>query len=371
MIHSITLFFLVTFSFLSLLLAYLNFAMISKIASRRVSTVQILDVIHNNKLNVSNYTPAVNQKGALVDKINRRREVIVCFCFDNELDLLHVKLSLLHNSVAQFVLVESVFSQRGLLKRLYFQEHKNETRYAPYMSKIHAIVDKKVPNATGRANGWQQTDRVKEVIGEYIEHAPFQDDTVVLVSDMDEIPSVELIEWVRKHCCSSGTTVVVDMPYHVYGLHWQASKMSGTTLTARNLRDERRFWRARSMGTKILQTITRPPSSLPTGIHCSYCTGVQQNVEKLQHTNLVDGPPMLGKYFYDENVFKMLRGCGVKPQGDNLVFKEVLNSDFRLYDYMSMDKMNLQCPYTRIKAKQFAAILPTLQIHKKLNFILE
>ena len=39
MIRFITLFFLKTFIFLCLLLAYLNFAMISKIEARRVSTV--------------------------------------------------------------------------------------------------------------------------------------------------------------------------------------------------------------------------------------------------------------------------------------------------------------------------------------------
>ena len=67
MIRFFMLFFLTTFSFLCLLLAYLNFAMISRIEARRVSTVQMLDVIHNDMLNVFNRTPAGIEKEALVD----------------------------------------------------------------------------------------------------------------------------------------------------------------------------------------------------------------------------------------------------------------------------------------------------------------
>ena len=58
MIRFFRLFFLTTFSFLCLLLAYLNFATISKIETRRVSTLQSLDVIHNDMPDVQNTTNA-------------------------------------------------------------------------------------------------------------------------------------------------------------------------------------------------------------------------------------------------------------------------------------------------------------------------
>ena len=56
-----------------------------------------------------------------------------------------------------------------------------------------------------------------------------------------------------------------------------------------------------------MRRIPEDVKDLAHGIHCSYCSTNLQNVHKLQHTNLIDGPPFLGEYYWDENIFSMLK----------------------------------------------------------------
>jgi len=314
-------------------------------------------------------TALVTRLRALEEQPRRRKDALLCFCFDNELDLLHVKLELLHEVVSVFVIAESTFSGRGLPKKAAFDLHKHEPRFAKFLPQIHHIIDKVAPVDVGLKNGWQQTLRVKEVIGDYLLQTERQN-AVVFLSDMDEIPSVQAVEWARLNCCKPGNTLLFDMPYYIYGLHWLRWKSRRTvTLTVRTIEDERKFWKSKKSAKKYTQTLIYPPLHIDPGFHCSYCTGAAENVEKVEHTNLVDGPPILGMHFFNLDIFRMLKGCGVTPQGDELFnHKTHFSPITNLYPELNMNSSNISCVGANVTAQQWSKILPALRNHAKLKF---
>ena len=132
------------------------------------------------------------------------RPVFMCFCFDNELDLLHIKFEMFHKVVTKFILAESTFSGRGIPKVATFAKHMHEPRWAEYLPQIVHIVDDVQPENNGKKLGWAQTGHVKEVMGDYlIQNLTFSSmfaDGIVLLSDMDELPSLEQVIWMANHC---------------------------------------------------------------------------------------------------------------------------------------------------------------------------
>lgn len=299
--------------------------------------------------------------------------VFLCFCFNNELDLLHIKLEKLHGVVTKFIISESTYSARGLPKEATFLQHKNETRWQKFLPQIVHLVSRVEPPDTGEGLGWYQIDHVKNVIGEYLRtDSTFTNeysDGVVLMSDMDELASVEQIKWLQKHCCVDHETITIDMPYYVYGLHWKSKDLGATTMTARRLKDELDFWALlmKDKKNKFKQTVRNIPrdiKGLENGIHCSYCGTDAENVAKLQHVNFVDGPPFLGKYYWDENLFRTLKACGVTPNGQELVHSPGVRQRFAFFDrseylYLFQEKRPT-CNAVQILNRYRDRVLPSL-----------
>lgn len=308
------------------------------------------------------------------------RPVLMCFCFDNELDLLHIKFEMFHKVVTKFIIAESTFSGRGLPKVATFAEHMHESRWAEYLPQIVHIVDDVRPENNGKKLGWAQTIHVKEVMGDYlIQNLTFSSmfaDGLVLLSDMDELPSLEQVIWLANNCCKPRETIIVDMPYYMYGVHWIRWGISTTTLSARNLKDEIDFWSARKTGAKFQQVVRRilqDIEGLAHGIHCSYCSTNIQNLQKLQHTNVVDGPPFLGEFYWDENIFATLKACGIAPNGGILQenhnnIDHVVFAEFDHYSYMKQDTVPV-CHPAAVPESHWEEILPLLKQIPKLKWI--
>ena len=334
--------------------------------------VTVLDIIHKVKV-------AEERRPSSTPTMSR--PVLMCFCFDNELDLLYIKFEMFHKVVTKFIVAESIFSGRGLLKVASFAKHMHEPRWADYLPQIVHIVDDVQPKTTGKKLGMTQTGRVKEVIGDYlIQNTTFLSmfaDGIVLLSDMDELPSLDQVIWMANNCCKPRETIVVDMPYYMYGVHWIRWGMSTTTLSARNLKDEIEFWNSRKTGAKFQQVIRRIPQDikgLAHGIHCSYCSTAIHNVQKLQHTNVVDGPPFLGEFYWDENVFAMLQACGIAPNGDVLQenhnnIDHVMFAEFNHFLYMKQDTVTV-CHPAAVPQSHWEEIFPPLKHIPKLKWII-
>jgi hypothetical protein len=275
----------------------------------------------------------------------------MCFCFDNELDLLYIKFEMFHRVVTKFIIAESTFSGRGLPKVASFAKHMHEPRWVDYLPQIVHIVDDVQPEKTGKKLGMAQTSRVKEVIGDYlIRNLTFSSmfaDGIVLLSDMDELPSLEQVIWMANHCCKPRETIVVDMPYYMYGVHWIRWGVSTTTLSARNLKDEIGFWSTRKTGAKFQQVVRRIPHDIKG--------------------------PFLGEFYWDENVFAMLKVCGIAPNGDALRenhnnVDHVVFAEFDNYSYMKQDTVPV-CHPAVVPESHWEEIFPLLKQILKLKWI--
>ena len=110
------------------------------------------------------------------------------FLFCNEEMLLEIRLNELYEKVDRFILIESNKTFTGLDKPLYFKDEiLGKSWIQPFLPKL----DFYVCNLTEQEN-WarerQQRNYIKDVLFNY----PMQDDDMILISDVDEIPNLSI-----------------------------------------------------------------------------------------------------------------------------------------------------------------------------------
>ncbi|MGN1154356.1 MAG: glycosyl transferase GT17 family protein, partial [Candidatus Gastranaerophilaceae bacterium] len=108
-----------------------------------------------------------------------------CFTFFNELDLLEIRLNVLNDYVDKFVLVESTKTFTGMDKPLYYKENKE--RFSHFNDKIIHIVLDETPNEYAWHNECIQRNSISKGL------TNCNDDDIILISDLDEIPTPEFI----------------------------------------------------------------------------------------------------------------------------------------------------------------------------------
>lgn len=165
--------------------------------------------------------------------------IVDTFMFFNELDLLDIRLEYLDPVVDKFVLVEATFTQLGKPKELFFE--KNRLRYKKYWPKIHhLIVDNPVTYEYG---SWGNENYQRNQIACAVEDLTPED--IVILSDLDEIPSIESIEWYKKF--GKIPMVCVQDIYYYYTNYkasytWNGSQFSrGVLKDPQKLRNERDY----------------------------------------------------------------------------------------------------------------------------------
>ena len=123
-----------------------------------------------------------------------------CFSFFNELDLLEIRLNTLANVVNKFILVEAPITHTGNPKPLYFAE--NKARFANFEDRIiHIVVDDfpEMSNETSiREKAWMRENWQRNAI---VKGLPknINNDDILLISDLDEIPSPEHVLCAAKN----------------------------------------------------------------------------------------------------------------------------------------------------------------------------
>jgi len=120
-------------------------------------------------------------------RIGPAMAVYDCFMFNNELDLLELRLKILDGIVDRFVLVEAGESHTGLAKPMHFQE--NEARFARWRDRIQHIL---IPRLPPGDDPWPRESAQRNAIAKGL--PAIADDDLVLISDIDELPRRESIE---------------------------------------------------------------------------------------------------------------------------------------------------------------------------------
>jgi len=137
------------------------------------------------------------------------KKVIDCFPFYNELDMLELRLKELNEHVDKFVLVEATHTFAGNPKRLHFE--KSKERYKDYLHKIEHVIVDDCPNTD---NPWDNDYNQRRSIRKGLEKISPNDDDIIIISDVDEIPNSDAIELIKKNDTDTPFTMfIMDMYY--------------------------------------------------------------------------------------------------------------------------------------------------------------
>jgi beta-1,4-mannosyl-glycoprotein beta-1,4-N-acetylglucosaminyltransferase len=194
------------------------------------------------------------------------RRIVDCFLFNNELDMLRLRLTELKEVVDVFVLVESRYTFSGKSKPLYFDDHKEE--FSDF-NIVHIVLDNQ-PDS----NPWINEANQRNAPIQYLREAMDEND-VALLCDLDEIPDPVIIGGIRNHQIPACTYFEMDLYY--YNFNW-LKKCKWTRASAVN---------RETIGKFSIEQIRNYQAGFNTvvrqaGWHLSYFLTPEQIREKIQ-----------------------------------------------------------------------------------------
>jgi beta-1,4-mannosyl-glycoprotein beta-1,4-N-acetylglucosaminyltransferase len=140
--------------------------------------------------------------------------VVDAFPFNNELDILTMRLTELYDAVDRFVLVEATRDHQDHPKPLWYDNNKE--RFAPWADKIvHVIVrDGEMPSLAQDDHPWAREYAQREYIVRGV--GDLGPDDIILQSDVDEIPRALQARNVRP----GRGMVVFEQRLHCFAVDW-------------------------------------------------------------------------------------------------------------------------------------------------------
>jgi len=147
--------------------------------------------------------------------------IVDCFTFYNELELLNYRLNILDNVVDYFIIVEATHTHVGVDKPLFF--HDNQIIFGKFMNKIiHIVVDDfphKFPNIDIQQNEqWLNENHQRSCISRGLDKINFNNDDLIIVSDLDEIPNPNTLLDLKTNGVCDGLNTL-EMDFYYYNLH--------------------------------------------------------------------------------------------------------------------------------------------------------
>ena len=113
-------------------------------------------------------------------------KIFDCFMFNNEEKLLEIRFNVLNKFVDYFVIIESEETHSGNKKKTTFEIKK----YPEFKEKI---IYRKINSFPTNLNSWQKENYQRNYISNCLKQA--KEDDIVLISDLDEIPNLESVNF--------------------------------------------------------------------------------------------------------------------------------------------------------------------------------
>jgi beta-1,4-mannosyl-glycoprotein beta-1,4-N-acetylglucosaminyltransferase len=200
--------------------------------------------------------------------------IIDCFTFFNELDLLEVRLAELNEYVDYFVLVEAGKTQSLLDKSFYFEENKE--RYLKFLNKIIHVKVEDYPN--NQRDLWEMENHQRNCINRGLEQLNLNDNDIILVSDLDEIPKGLLIKKIKEeNLLQKNEMFSIVQEFYAYFLNLKCETRDwiGTVVTKPSVIRDRTPQGVRVVKDYILRILNG-------GWHFSWLGGAEAVWEKAQ-----------------------------------------------------------------------------------------
>lgn len=190
-----------------------------------------------------------------------------CFMFFNELDILEVRLNELYDTVDKFILVEADKTFTNQDKPLWFEQNKE--RFSKFADKIEHIIIDSYPEFD---SAWTFENYQRDVIIKTLKDR-CNDDDIVIISDLDEIPRADLI---RKYKDTDGIKVFEQKLYTFYFNYLNATEPDWKRGT--------RLLKFKDIGNKTLTDIRMEEGKYikNAGWHFTYLGGFEMVKYKIQ-----------------------------------------------------------------------------------------
>jgi hypothetical protein len=199
--------------------------------------------------------------------------------FRDELDMLQCRLETLAPYDVTTVLVEADCTHRGVPKPLHYAE--NRDRFTPWNHKVISTVAELT-----QSEPWAREHAQRNAAWPVI-NAMAADDDVVLICDLDEIPSPGLLKWDGKP-----PVISVRMRTFLFAVDWEVPQEhlppQCVAATVAYLRSQAQHGRGLA---EVRDNRDAYPVALNGGWHFSWCGGPERQREKLEtatcHTELL------------------------------------------------------------------------------------
>lgn len=199
--------------------------------------------------------------------------------FRDELDVLECRLEEISDSVYKHVLVEAPVTHRGVGKPLYYQENKH--LFSKWNHKIISVTAE-IPDLAP----WEREHHQRHQAWQAIEN-DLQDDDLVLLCDVDEIPSEQALAW------SGNIAAVTMMKVCIYAIDWQMLQPDPTAVIVRGKYLRSNIRKGKTLGQIRDERSTYQPIE-DGGWHFSWLGGPKAMTEKLDtatcHTEIYSTP---------------------------------------------------------------------------------
>lgn len=201
-------------------------------------------------------------------------KIIDAFLFFNEIDLLEMRLNILKDHVDYFIITESENTFSGNPKELFFE--KNKQLFEKFKNKIiyNPISIPSNITITWDREIWQRNSQW-EIIKKIA-----TDDDLILTSDVDEIPSIEVLEKADKWFDKNYLYHFQQDMFMYYLNNFKTSNWFGTRACSKSLLSQRSIDDIRE-STEIINKLTGTVIK-NAGWHFSYLGGEEQIKYKLE-----------------------------------------------------------------------------------------
>lgn len=213
-------------------------------------------------------------------------KVIDAFTYFNEAEMLEFRLRLLYPYVDQFIIVEANRTFSGKEKPFYYEENKDRFKWAADKIYNYKIDAKYIPWTSPpkefdpKHPCWniEHDQRNSIVLACNNPHLGLEDDDLLMMGDIDEIPLIDSIEWAKKNMRS--LPAVCQQDFFYYDLRYlRQEEWCGTIFSS--LRT------AKSIGAQELRNRRNIlPRMLNAGWHLSNFTsthGIQEKIKAFSH----------------------------------------------------------------------------------------
>lgn len=224
------------------------------------------------------------------------KKIIDCFVFNDELDLLDIRLNELSPYVDLFVLVEANTTFTGQDKPYHYRENKEG--FTKFNDKILHIKVEDMPAIEGPGN-WEGEIYQRNAISDTVhylfnqEYLDFRD--IVILSDVDEIPEMhKLIRYIDTN--GINTPITLNMEQRPYYLNTkQDAFWAGSVLTS-----TKEFM---AIGSQWLRDHRFDFPSIPNGWHFTYQGGFENILSKIN--DVVDAKETMDKFGLSDDDIKI------------------------------------------------------------------